>query len=435
VSAGENVVSTGSVTDDGARWPFHVLAKPTGPVCNLACDYCFFLAKEALYPGSRFRMSDETLDRYLRQLFEAHRGMPEVVVAWQGGEPTLMGVDFFRRSIELEQRYMEPGQSVLNTIQTNGTLIDDEWASFLGENQFLVGISIDGPAEVHDAFRHDKAGRPTFDRVMAGLAKLREHAVDYNVLCTVHSANQDRGREVYRFLRDECGAEFIQFIPIVERPAPGGIPTGTEVTERSVSPEGYGRFMIEVFEEWVRRDIGTVYVQQFDSALANFVGEPGAVCVHAPVCGRQVAMEDNGDVYSCDHFVQPDCLLGNVASASLAELVDSDEQVAFGDAKRTTLTRYCLQCGVLRLCNGGCPKDRFATSPLGDEGHQCLCAGYFAFFNHIAGPLADMAALLSAGRAPAELMARHSAEDSTRSRNDLCPCGSGRKWKNCHGGR
>ena len=415
------------------RRPFHVLAKPTGPRCNLACDYCFFLSKEEFYPDSAFRMGPKTQEAYLRQLFSAHAGAPEVIVAWQGGEPTLMGLDFFRQSIQLERQLAEPGQSVLNTIQTNGTLIDDEWATFLTENHFLVGISIDGPAEVHDEFRHDKAGAPTHHRVMAGLERLRDHNVDYNVLCTVNAANQDRGPEVYRFLRDESGAEFIQFIPIVERPSPGGVPTGTEVTERSVSPEGFGRFMVEVFEEWVRRDVGTVYVQQFDSALATVVGEPGTVCVNTPVCGRQVVLEDNGDLYSCDHFVQPDCLIGNIAETTLGELVDSPQQAAFGQAKYDTLTEACRACAMLAACWGGCPKDRFATSALGEPGHQYLCAGYRAYFEHVAEPLAVMAHLLSSDRAPSDIMARYSAADATRGRNDACPCGSGRKWKNCHG--
>jgi len=271
---------------------FHVMAKPSGATCNLDCDYCFFLSKEMLYPGSRFRMAQDLQETYLRQLLAAHRGVPEVIVAWQGGEPTLMGLDFFRRSVELLEELKQPGQTVLNTIQTNGTLLTDEWGAFLKEHRFLVGISIDGPREIHDAYRVDKGGKPTFDRVMRGLDVLRRHGVDYNILTTVHAANETRGREVYRFLRDECGGSFLQFIPIVERATPETLAAanagwgdrgklrplyvldGSLVTERTVSPAGYGRFHVAVFEEWVRRDIGEIYVQMFDTALANWVGEP-----------------------------------------------------------------------------------------------------------------------------------------------------------------
>ncbi len=287
------------LTVPGAPIAFHVMAKPTGAICNLDCEYCFFLSKEMLYPGSRFRMAQELQESYIRQLLEAHARAPEVVVAWQGGEPTIMGVEFFRRSIELQREYARPGQRILNTLQTNGTLIDDEFAAFLKENDFLVGISIDGPREIHDTYRVSKGGKPTFDRVIRGLEHLKDHGVDWNVLTTLHAANGDHGRRVYRFLRDELGATFIQFIPIIERASAetleianagwgghvNGRPLYTQhgelVTKRSIGPEQYGRFMIDVFEEWVRHDIGRVYVQMFDTALANWVGEPAGMCVHA----------------------------------------------------------------------------------------------------------------------------------------------------------
>jgi len=260
---------------------FHLLAKPTGAVCNLDCTYCFFLSKEMLYPGSRFRMADELLETYLRQLIDAHAASPVVEIAWQGGEPTLMGLEFFRRSVELVDRHLQPGQRPLYTIQTNGTKLDDSWVSFFKEHEFLVGISIDGPREIHDTYRLTRGGRGSFDQVMRGLGHLRAGGVDFNVLTTVHDANENRGVEVYRFLRDECGARFLQFIPVIERLTPSGgasdpswsswrdrplyTQNGTEVTSRSVSPEGYGRFLIDIFEEWVRRDIGEVYVQMFDA--------------------------------------------------------------------------------------------------------------------------------------------------------------------------
>ena len=296
---------------------FHLLTKPTGAICNLDCSYCFFLSKEELYPDSPFRMNDVLLEEYVRQLLESHRD-DEVTVAWQGGEPTMMRLPFFARSVELVQKHKRPGQRVEYTIQTNGTLLDDEWGAFLKEHDFLVGISIDGPREIHDTYRVDKGGKPTFDRVMVGLDVLKRHEVRWNALTTVHHANEDHGLAVYTFLRDELGAEFVQFIPIVERESAGPIPVGDQVTDRSVSPGGYGRFLIEVFEEWVRRDVGRVYVQMFDTSLANWVGVPGALCVHSETCGTALALEHNGDVYSCDHFVEPDYLLGNIATSAPA---------------------------------------------------------------------------------------------------------------------
>src|SRR3990172_2023936 len=306
--------ASGLLTVPDAPRAFHLLAKPTGAICNLDCEYCFFLSKEALYPGSRFRMAEELLETYVRQLIEAHGTVPELTIAWQGGEPTMMGLDFFRRSVELAQRHQKPGQRATYTIQTNGTLLDDEWGEFLKEHGFLVGLSIDGPREMHDLFRVDKGGKGSFDRVMAGLGHLQRHEVDWNALTTIHVANQDRGREVYRFLRDDCGARFMQFIPIVERATPQTLPIANEgwgakvldrplythhgdlVTERSISPRGYGRFLIDVFEEWVRRDVGEVYVQMFDVALANWVGEPPSLCVHSETCGLALALEHTGDL-------------------------------------------------------------------------------------------------------------------------------------------
>lgn len=413
------------LTRADAPLAFHVMAKPTGAICNLDCEYCFFLSKEMLYPGSRFRMAEELQETYVRQLLESHARASEVVVAWQGGEPTMMGLDFFRRSVELERRYVRPGQQILNTIQTNGTLLTDEWGEFLKANGFLVGISIDGPAEMHNAYRVDKGGKPTFDRVTRGLDVLKRHQVDWNVLTTVHAVNGDHGRQVYTFLRDRLGATFIQFIPIIERADEQTLPTadagwgrrvasrplytqtGNLVTRRSVGPAQYGRFLIDVFEEWIRRDVGTVYVQMFDTALANFHGERGGMCVHAQTCGQQLALEHNGDLYSCDHYVEPDYLLGNIGDRPLLELVDLPQQRTFGQDKRDTLTSYCRDCDVLTACNGGCPKDRFAVSPYGEQGQHYLCPGYEMFFRHTRGPMQAMAQLLREGRAPAELMQTH----------------------------
>ena len=431
--------------------PFHLLAKPTGAVCNLDCSYCFFLSKEMLYPGSRFRMAEELLEAYVKQLLEAHAGVPEVAIAWQGGEPTLMGVDFFRRSVELAQSYLQPGQRAAYTIQTNATLLDEEWAAFFRENDFLVGVSIDGPRELHDTYRVNKGGKGSFDQVMEGLAFLQNAGVEWNALTTVHAANGDRGREVYRFLRDECGARFIQFIPIIERVAEaaedGTVPwqswrdrplylqDGDVVTGRSVSAAQYGRFLVDVFEEWVRRDVGSVYVQLFDVTLANWVGEPPGLCVHSETCGAALALEHTGDLYSCDHFVEPRYLLGNIKERHLLELVSSPQQVQFGLDKRDTLPQYCLDCDVRFACHGGCPKDRFIRTPDGDPGLNYLCSGFKQFFHHVDRPMRVMADLLAQNRAPAEIMGLYASEDARRGRNELCPCGSGQKWKHCHGGR
>jgi uncharacterized protein len=387
---------------------FHLLAKPTGSACNLDCAYCFFLGKEELYPGSKARMTDETLELYIRQLLESHR-TPEVTVAWQGGEPMLMGMEFFRRAVELGRRYAKPGQTVVHSIQTNGTKIDGSWARFFRENGFLVGLSIDGPRELHDAYRRDKAGKPTFDKVMRGLAALREHGAEWNALTTVNAANEAHPAAVYEFLRDECGAEFIQLIPVVERPCENGVPYGYEVTERSVSPEGWGAFLDGVFDVWVRRDVGAVFVQLFDVALANWFGEPSGLCVHTASCGAALAMEFNGDVYACDHFVEPDYLRGNIHERHLAELVADPRQQLFGNGKQTALPRYCLDCDVRFACHGGCIKDRIRHAPDGQPGLNYLCPGYKAFFHHIDAPMKRMCELLREERAPADIVAEYRA--------------------------
>ena len=427
---------------------FHLLAKPTGAVCNLDCSYCFFLSKEMLYPGSRFRMADELLETYLQQLIEAHAGVPEVTIAWQGGEPTLMGLDFFRRSVELTERHLRPGQRAVITIQTNGTLLDQEWCEFFKENDVLVGISIDGPREIHDGYRVNKGGKGSFDDVMRGLGHLRSAGVDWNVLTTVHALNGDRGLEVYRFLRDDCDARFIQFIPIIERATedtqdgkprtswrdrPLYVQEGSYVTNRTVAAKQYGRFLIDVFEEWVRRDVGEVYVQMFDVALANWVGEPPGLCVHSETCGSALALEHTGDLYSCDHFVEPRFRLGNIKEEHMLDLVSSQQQVQFGLDKRDKLPQYCLDCDVRFACHGGCPKDRFIETPSGDPGLNFLCAGFKDFFHHVDRPMRTMGELLSRNRAPSEIVQLYAAEDARRGRNEPCTCGSERKWKHCHG--
>ena len=418
---------------------FHVMLKPRGAICNLDCAYCYFLSKERLYPGSRFRMADELLESYTRQYIAAQR-VPEVTFAWQGGEPTLMGLDFFRRAVELQQKYRPPGMRIYNTLQTNGTTLDAEWCRFFKQHAFLIGVSLDGPRALHDAYRVDKGGKPTFDRVMAGIALLKQYRVEFNILTTLHAANAAHPLEVYRFLRDEVGARFIQFIPIVERDNDTGYQEGGEVTPRSISGRQYGAFLIAVFDEWVRRDVGQVFVQLFDVALAAWCGQRPGLCVFEETCGDALAMEHNGDLYSCDHFVEPRHRLGNIQDIPLIELVASEHQRRFGLAKRDTLPRYCRECAVRFVCNGGCPKDRILHTPDGEPGLNYLCEGYQAFFTHIDRPMRIMAEELRNRRPPANVMrilAAEGAELQRRyaraGRNDPCPCGSGRKFKQCHG--
>jgi uncharacterized protein len=408
-------------------WPrqapssIHVLAKPTGAICNLDCSYCFFLSKDALYPGSKFQMADDTLEAYVRQAIESQRSS-HVTIAWQGGEPTLMGLDFFRRANDLARKYLRRGTILEHTIQTNGILLDDEWCEFLHENDFLVGLSMDGPRTMHDAYRVNKAGDPTFSQVLRAARLMQRHDVDFNVLCTVHDANVGHPLEVYRFFRDEVTTQFLQFIPIVERATPDTIQIanigwgdhnhgrplytqdGSLVTKRSVNPEQWGSFLIRIFDEWVANDVGTVFVQMFESALASWLGLPAALCIFGETCGNAMALEHNGDVYSCDHFVEPRYLLGNIKEQHLVQLAASDQQRAFGMAKRDTLPRYCRECDVRFACNGECPRNRFLQTPDGEAGLNYLCAGYKAFFRHIGGPMKAMAELLRMGKEASDIM-------------------------------
>ncbi len=418
---------------------FHVMAKPTGAKCNLECDYCFFLKKDRLYPDSGFRMSDETMEAYIRQTIEGHR-VPQVTIAWQGGEPTLMGLDFFKRAVELEKKYARPGQTIENSFQTNGVLIDEEWCRFFHANNFLVGLSLDGPRRLHDAYRHDKGGKSVFDKVVRAAQLMQKYNVEFNILCTVNAANSREPLEVYRFFRDELGARYLQFIPIVERDNETGNQEGTKVTDRTVDPEQYGRFLIEIFDEWVRRDVGFMFVLFFDAVLASYVRGRSTVCVLSPTCGEGVALEHNGDLYSCDHYVESRYLLGNISRTPIAELVSSETQRRFGKDKSATLPRYCRECEFLFTCHGECPKNRVLTAPGGEPGLNWLCAGLKAFFEHVDRPMKIMADLLRRGQNAdgivkilAQEEGRAVPKDEKTGRNDPCPCGSGLKYKKCHG--
>jgi uncharacterized protein len=402
--------------------PFHVLAKPAGASCNLACQYCFYLEKENLYPGSRLRMTEAVLDAYIRQLLETQQ-TAEVSIAWQGGEPTLMGLDFFQRSVELAKKYKSAAQHVSYTLQTNGTRLDDKWCTFFKQNDFLIGLSCDGPAEIHNTFRVDKGGQGSYEQVKRGWYLLQKHQVDTNILCTVNSANGDRGVEVYRFFRDEWQASFIQFIPVVERMLKGTSlqadinprkkemrihdPNGQDqisVSPRSVKSKQYGKFLIEIFDEWVQNDVGIMFIQMFDSALASWCGLPSSVCVFQETCGRSLVLEHNGDLYSCDHFVEPRYRLGNILEKPMIELANSADQVNFGLDKGRQLPTPCLECNVHFACQGECPRNRFIEISGDGEKSNYLCRGYQTFFRHVDRPMRKMAELLRSGRSASEIM-------------------------------
>ncbi len=424
------------IRPDNAPVYFHVMAKPTGAICNLDCEYCFFLSKEALYPGSPFHMKDDVLEAYIQQVIESQNA-PQVTIAWQGGEPTLMGLEFFELMIQLVEKHARKDMQVEHTIQTNGTKLDDEWCQFFKKNNFLVGLSMDGPRQMHDAYRVDKSGQGTFDSVLAAARLMQKYEVDFNILCTVHTANGDHPLEVYRFFRDEIKTDFIQFIPIIERATPELLPVanrgwgdqnlptpaeleqlpiaksskrplytldGSLVTERSVSADQWGKFMLAVFDEWVYNDVGKVFIQMFDSALGSWIGRGASLCIHRETCGDALALEHNGDLYSCDHFVEPKYLLGNIKETHMLELVASDQQRKFGTDKRDTLPNYCLKCEVRFACQGGCPRNRFIETPDGEPGLNYLCTGYRAFFNHIDRPMRIMAMLLRQERYADEVM-------------------------------
>ncbi len=414
-----------------ATGPFVVMAKPVGPICNLECDYCYYLDKKSLFPkGEVFRMRPEVLEAYVSSFIASSPG-PIVHFGWHGGEPTLAGVDFYRRVIELQQRYLPAGWRCLNNLQTNGTLLDERWCSFLAEHQFTVGISIDGPARFHDAYRAQSSGGSSHARAMRGLRLLRAAGIDPDVLCTLNALTSAEPRDVYRFFVDQR-VTWVQFLPVVEKKPGGG------VSERSVTPEAMGEFLCTVFDEWVRHDIERIGVQNFLECFLVATGRPANLCVMAKTCGRVLAMEHDGSVYSCDHFVDPGHRLGEVTAGTLAALVDSTDQADFGAGKLDTLPLCCKQCNVLRFCNGGCPKDRFATSPAGEPDLNYLCAGYRRFFGHLQPYLERMAVLERQGQPISALSAQLEANEREEraqwratGRNELCPCGSGRKYKQC----
>jgi len=427
---------------------FNVMVKPIGSVCNLNCSYCYYLEKKKLFPGKNdFRMSVELLENFTKQYIEANE-VPVVTFTWQGGEPTLMGLDFFRKAIEFQKKYAG-GKRIENAFQTNGTRLNDDWCKFFKDNNILVGISIDGAEHNHNHYRKTASGGPTFKQVMKGIELLQKQRVEFNTLSVVNDYNVHLASETYRFLKS-IGSVFMQFLPVVERVA-SDVPeemlklvsneyNGTApVAKWTVNGKDYGKFLITIFDEWVRNDVARYYVQIFDSTLANWVGEMPGVCVFAETCGDALVMEHNGDVYSCDHYVFPEYYLGNILEKPLIEMAKSQNQFDFGIKKRNGLPRQCLRCDVLFACHGECPKHRIAVSEDGEPGLNYLCEGYKMFYHHVAPYMDFMAEELKNKRAPANVMQwirnkeNQVIKPQVPQRNDPCPCGSGKKYKNCCG--
>ncbi len=446
---------------------FHMMTKPIGPLCNLDCKYCFYLEKEKLFPQSEnYKMSDEVLETYIRKYIQS-QNTPEIQFAWQGGEPTLMGIDFFRKVAALQRRHAG-GRPVQNAFQTNGTNLNDEWCEFFAREKFLVGLSLDGPEHIHNRYRVDKGAIGSHERVMNGLRMLKKWRVEFNTLTCVTRQSPDEAVEIYDFLKQQ-GVQFMQFIPIVERVGDRAahsigldlaVPPDLRADDNpdammpwAVSSEGFGDFLNRIFDEWIKADVGRIFVNLFDVALSAWSGMEPGLCTFARRCGRAVAMEHDGGVYSCDHYVYPSYFLGNIMDQSLEEMIYSSAQVKFGNDKWDALPKYCRECDYLFACNGECPKHRFTNTPDGEPGLSYLCAGYKKFFGHIDPKMREMTALVQKGRPAADIMNKDRepalkpvveeveekapivklAADGGVGRNDPCPCGSGKKFKKCCG--
>ncbi len=422
---------------------FHVMSKPTGSLCNLDCTYCFYLEKEKLYPGdNNFVMNDEVLESYISQYIES-QNVPKISFSWQGGEPTLLGIEYFEKVIELQKKYAG-NKSIVNAFQTNGVLLNDDWCNFFKRNSLLVGLSIDGPEDLHNKYRPYKGDQPSFDKVIKGVELLNKHKVQFNTLTCVSKSNEDKPQEVYEFLKS-IGSRYMQFIPIVERKSNNDgeklrlvKPNNNNaiLTDWSVGAEEYGGFLKAIFDKWVRNDVGKYFVQIFDVALESWHGVSQSLCVFKDTCGTALALEHNGDLYSCDHYVYPDNKLGNILDESMKKLVNSDKQQNFGDDKLLSLPKYCLNCDVRFACNGECPKHRFISTPEGEPGLNYLCAGYKLFFKYIDPYMKFMSNELMQKRPPANVIKWSKDRDRgfpgyDVGRNDPCPCGSGNKFKNC----
>jgi uncharacterized protein len=412
-----------------ASRPYQIFAKPIGSICNLNCDYCYYLKKQSLYPDEKsFRMPDDILEEYIRQHIETSPD-PVISFAWHGGEPTLLGLDYFHKIVELQRKHQPSHRQIINGIQTNGTLLDEDWCRFLAAEGFAVGISLDGPQEMHDGHRLTKGGKPTHSQAMRGYELLRKHRIPCDILCVVHGQNVHHPTEVYRFFK-QIKATSIGFLPLVEPHSQGN----GAVSSRTAPSEAFGAFLCTIFDEWMSQDIGEVKIQIFEEAAGTALGQEHTLCIFKKSCGDVPVIEHNGDFFACDHFVDKEHHFGNIRETRLVDLIEGPTQRAFGQVKWNSLPRYCLECGVLPLCNGGCPKDRILRTPDGEAGLNYLCAGYKRFFTHCQSFLAELSALrhqkTAAGQTPPRA-AMPTQVHPRISRNAPCPCGSGKKYKKC----
>ena len=385
---------------------FNIMLKPAGSLCNLSCRYCYYLDKSEIYGGREPRMTDEMLEHFVKEYIDANE-VDEVTFNWHGGEPLLMGLDFYRKALECERKYAN-GKRVNNTLQTNGILLDDEWCKFLRDNGFLVGVSIDGPEDIHDAYRRDRGGAPTFARVIRGVEKLYRHGVEYNTMTTVNKASEGRGLDVYRFMKS-IGSWYMQFMPVVEHINEDGRICDPSDERASLAPwcvgsKEYGQFLCDIFDHWVRNDVGRYFVGQFDAVLASWCGVQPGICAYCETCGGNSVVEHNGDIYPCDHFVYPQYRIGNMLETSLKELMTSDRQVRFGISKRNGLPEKCIRCRWFFACHGECPKHRFNKTESGETGLSALCEGHQIFYGRVAPYMDRMRALLEERKSPAGVM-------------------------------
>ena len=391
--------------------PLYVMLKPAGAHCNLACKYCYYLEKNKLYPtAQRHLMSDEMLEQFTREYIEAQT-MSQVLFTWHGGEPLLRSIDFYRKALSLQQKYAG-GRRIDNVIQTNGTLLTDEWCEFFAQNHWLVGISIDGPQPYHDHYRLTAAGKPSWQKVMQGIKLLKKHGVEWNAMAVVNAYNANHPLEFYRFFK-ENGCQFLQFTPIVERLTRhedgrtlASLADKNEIplSEASVTPEQWGYFLCAIFDEWVRKDVGKIFVEIFDCTLANWMGISPSICAYSKECGHAGVMEHNGDVYSCDHFVFPEYKLGNIRDHSLIDMLYGEQQQEFSRLKHSSLPRQCKECDMEFACHGECPKNRFMKDKYGDSGLNYLCPGYYHYYQHVAPYMDYMKQELMSQRPPSNIM-------------------------------
>ena len=408
----------------GASREFQIFVKPAGPLCNLNCSYCYYIEKQHLYPKTEpFRMSVDLLELYISRHIDACR--EEVIrFSWHGGEPTILGLDYFRRIVELQKKYKPSNRQIINGIQTNGTVLDEQWCQFFAAENFSVGLSLDGPQEMHDRYRLTKDGKSTYEKTMRGYELLKQHEVYYDILCVVNSYSVKHPTEIYRFFKS-IGAPYVSFLPMVERQAD----SESGVSDLTVPAEQWGVFLCTIFDEWVSGDIGRIKIQTFEEAARTAFGQEHSLCIFRPICGDIPVIEHNGDFFTCDHFVDVEHRIGNIRETSLVDLLESPAQRAFGRAKLEKLPRYCLDCEVRDMCNGECPKNRFLTTPDGEPGLNYLCAGYKRFFNHCRPFVSQVAAQWRRQKTEQQMLITQNAPQTGR--NEPCPCGSGKKYKTC----